>query len=190
MQASGMHEEVDAIKKQLKLLGHTVPTNVIVNFLQNNNQLFPSYAVEPTSQPLPRSPTSLQHTGSVHDRAANQPHYLPESSTLPPNCMQQAAAHTPQLDTAWAGPGSASLYDGANDQVRHVQADCMHRASSIISALRTSLCNLFAYPATDTVCYTRFYHWLGVPYYTVQTMSEVQLIKPLHEEPAQCDQMC
>ena len=151
MQAPGMHEEVDAIKKQLQLLGHTVPTNAIVNFLQNNNQLFPLYAPEPTSQALPQSTTSVRYTGSVHGRAAEQPYYVPESSTLPFSCMQQAAAHTPQLDTAWASRGCASQYEGANDQVRSVQADSVHCASSIITSLCSSLCNLFAYAATDTV---------------------------------------
>lgn len=120
--------EVEAVKKQLKLLGHSVPTDVIEKFLQNNNQLFPSYAPDSSrtsSAQLWRSGNE-QYAGRS---TASQRDCLPPASAIPQqtNSAQPALTHTPQLDTAWAGLASSSLY--AYEQARF-QTPCMVRHSA------------------------------------------------------------
>ena len=131
MQTDGMlSEEVEAIKKQLKLLGHSVPTDVIEKFLQNNNQLFPSYAPD-SSRTSPAQLWRSNNEKVAGHGTASQRDCLPPASAIPQqaNSAQPALTHTPKLDTAWAGLASSSLHADAYEQARF-QTPCIVRHSA------------------------------------------------------------
>ncbi len=101
-------QEVDAIKQQLKLLGHSLPTEVIVRFLQENNELLtacqdPNYGASPSTRKSSafknNAARSASHTrgqpakANPQELASHQPH-SPAAKRSP-----QAA---PELDVTWA----------------------------------------------------------------------------------------
>lgn len=93
--------EVDAIKKQLKLLGHTLPTDVIVNFLQDNSGLLTAYQHQGLS-----SQSSADYRNDYAPAAATrrQPTAAAEPglATLNPRVNRPEAQAIPQLDVTWA----------------------------------------------------------------------------------------
>lgn len=106
--------EVNAIKQQLKLLGHTLPTDVIVKFLQQNSGLLTAYQ-HPDS--------SLQQLrGQVDD-------YTPADSIqgdgvtdaepgLAARVIRPVAQTIPKLDVSWASAApSRHLRSGRPVQV-------------------------------------------------------------------------
>ena len=100
-----LEDEVDAIRRQLKLLGHSVPTDVIVNFLKENNELFSLEAAALDPHRLARTRSSEQPS----DVACDNVHAPFNGPTLPSNesqCSRSSASQTgpsPQLDITWAG---------------------------------------------------------------------------------------
>lgn len=123
--------EVDAIKQQLKLLGHSLPTEVIVKFLQDNSELLtacqnPSYGSS-SSRPVD---TSLRH---APPRASTQSHVTdatqgaqdPPSIQFTPEPAHHIGPITPQLDVTWASenPGDLLL-----DRPFQVRSFCLRQA--------------------------------------------------------------
>ena len=115
-----MEDEVDAIKRQLKLLGHSVPTDVIVKFLQDNNELYTLEAAASNSDRLAHSLPSAQPFGGGDNNARASP-----SKVLLPSLDHQISkpanlhvADTPQLDTTWAGQHDWS------ERAHHVVSCC------------------------------------------------------------------
>ena len=90
--------EVNAIKHQLKLLGHTLPTNVIVQFLQENSGLLTAYqhpelSVEQSSDHAKdHSPAGITRRGHL---AGAEPGF---ASRL----TQPVTQTIPELDVTWA----------------------------------------------------------------------------------------
>ena len=97
-------KEVDAIKQQLKLLGHTLPTEVIVKFLQDNNELLTAcqHSRMPSRSSVHGTPSRSTTFGV--NRQQNQAGIDPGLPAF--NTVAQAQA-VPQLDVTWAstGPG-------------------------------------------------------------------------------------
>ena len=106
-----LHDEVDAIRNQLKLLGHSVPTDVIVSFLQNNNELFSLEAAASGINGVAQSRSSAQPPEAMYDNV-QAPLIGPtlrsnESPLARPSTSQSES--TPQLDITWAGKDSWSV---------------------------------------------------------------------------------
>ena len=87
--------EVNAIKQQLKLLGHTLPTDVIVKFLKENSGLLTAY----------------QHPDSPGQQSIDQSNdYLPADTTQrghlagaePGSQLRPVTQTIPELDVTWA----------------------------------------------------------------------------------------
>lgn len=92
--------EVNAIKQQLKLLGHTLPTDVIVKFLQQNSGLLTAYQ-HPDS--------SLQHLRGQVDDYTPVDSIQREGATatdaepgLASRAIRPVAQTIPELDVTWA----------------------------------------------------------------------------------------
>ena len=114
MQPSQM--EVDAIKQQLKLLGHSLPTDVIVKFLQDNSELLtacqkpnitPSLVSQRRSQ---SSAVQSRQKPPAGDESALKAVSLSEATDNP--------AALPQLDVTWAP--AASSHDLRSNILSHV----------------------------------------------------------------------
>ena len=116
--------EVDAIKQQLKLLGHSLPTEVIVKFLQDNSELLtacqnPSYGSS-SSRPVN---ASLQHASM---RAPTQPNVTvatqgaqdPPSIQFSPEPAHHIGPITPQLDVTWASEKPGDILPNRPSQVK------------------------------------------------------------------------
>ena len=102
--------DVDAIKKQLKLLGHSLPTDVIVKFLQENDDLLTA-----CQQPLHQEKSDRSRGGhtalqvEVFNKQISQ-FSLPAAhySVLETAVAPRALPRTPELDLTWGTRGTLS----------------------------------------------------------------------------------
>lgn len=106
--------EVYAIKQQLKLLGHILPTDVIVNFLQQNSGLLTAYG-HPDSY--------VQHLRGEFDDYTSADSVQRGGLTdaepgLASRVIRPVAQTTPELDVTWASAApSRPLRPGRPAQV-------------------------------------------------------------------------
>lgn len=104
-------EEVNAIKQQLKLLGHSLPTEVIVKFLQENNELLtacqnPKYGLTIGEDPTARSqPASRWPDVQSNTERAVQSHQDTAVLESFSEAVQKSGSAAPQLDVTWASAG-------------------------------------------------------------------------------------
>ena len=94
--------EVNAIKQQLKLLGHTLPTDVIVSFLQENSGLLTAY--QPPGSSAQQSFDRLHDNPPADTRqrghlAGAEPGFA--SRVVRPVTLE-ATQTVPELDVSWA----------------------------------------------------------------------------------------
>lgn len=150
--------EVDAIKQQLKLLGHSLPTEVIVRFLQDNSELLtacqnPSYG----SSSSRLFDTSLKHappraSTQSNVTAATQGAQDPPSIQFTPESTHHIGPITPQLDVTWASqnPGDLLL-----DRPFQVRSFCLRQACHWMLLMSTvkSRSNTFS-SQRQTTCFT------------------------------------
>ena len=122
--------EVDAIKQQLRLLGHSLPTEVIVNFLQENNELLTAYQ-NPGYAPLPnkvnkqRSPTAPGRSILQADRqTARLDHDNTASFQSYQHAKQRLVPVAPQLDVTWASSAPDPSVISRSLQVRQPLSVC------------------------------------------------------------------
>lgn len=107
--------EVNAIKQQLKLLGHTLPTDVIVKFLQDNSGLLTAY-----QQPELSRESSRDHSDdyTLADATLRQQLAEVEPGFVNSRVTRPAAQAIPQLDVTWASAASSThLWRGRPAQV-------------------------------------------------------------------------
>lgn len=142
MQSQSMLDEVDAIKKQLKLLGHNVPTDVIITFLENNNQLVPSH----TPAEVPRAPLQpfAVHRDVQRSYRTTQTGYLRQAVPQQPVSAQTGARPPPQLDTAWAGVNAAVSSTGAYEQVHKLELYSTTPSDTAVTTAVTGYATLVA----------------------------------------------
>lgn len=103
--AQPSQEEVDAIKQQLTLLGHSLPTNVIVKFLQDNSELLTTY----------QHPGFISQADAAQYRSKCAAMREPQAGTKPELAKPEAgpAQILPQLDMTWAS-GARELHSGVH----------------------------------------------------------------------------
>ena len=98
--------EVNAIKQQLKLLGHTLPTDVIVKFLQENSGLLSAYQ-HPTS-------SAQQSSDQVHNSPPDDITQTGQSAGAEPGFASRvtrpATQTVPELDVTWASAAPSRAY--------------------------------------------------------------------------------
>lgn len=127
--------EVNAIKQQLKLLGHTLPTDVIVKFLQDNSGLLTAYQQPELSTESSRDQSNNYTLADATRRqqlAEVKPEFVNSRATQP------AAQAVPQLDVTWATAASSQhLRRGRPAQVPCSTPSC---------AITTAGCYLLARP--------------------------------------------
>jgi len=138
-------EEVHAIKQQLKLLGHSLPTEVIVKFLQENNELLtacqdPTYGLPLSRDPIARS-QSASRQPDVQSNTESAVKSRQDTATLESisQAMQQSGPATPQLDVTWASAGPDGVL---TSRALHVCAFLLHgsRSPGCVSKLLFGLC--------------------------------------------------
>lgn len=90
--------EVNAIKQQLKLLGHTLPTDVIVKFLQQNSGLLTAYQHSDSSlRHLRRQVDDYTPADNIHgDGLTNA------EPVLASRAIRPVTQNIPELDVTWA----------------------------------------------------------------------------------------
>ena len=120
MEVQPSEAEVNAIRQQLKLLGHTLPTDVIVKFLQDNSGLLTAYQQPDVSRRFSpdqsnectlNTVTRREHLAKVEPGFAN------------PTAKQPGVQALPQLDVTWASAASSQqLRRGKPAQVQHPDA--------------------------------------------------------------------
>jgi len=117
-------EEVHAIKQQLKLLGHSLPTEVIVRFLQENNELLtacqnPKYGLALSGNPIDRSQAASRRPDvQSNTESAAQSHQDTADLESFPQAMQEKGPETPQLDVTWASVAPEGILPSRALQVR------------------------------------------------------------------------
>ena len=116
-------EEVHAIKQQLKLLGHSLPTEVIVKFLQENNELLtacqnPKHGLPLSGDSIARSqPASRSDVLSNIESAAQSRQDTAGLESFP-RAVPKSGPATPQLDVTWASAGPEGVLTSRALQVR------------------------------------------------------------------------
>ena len=122
-------QEVIAIKQQLKLLGHSLPTEVIVKFLQENNELLtacqnPTYGLPISGDPIARSqPASRRPDVQSNTESAAQSRQDTAGLESFPQAVQNSGPATPQLDVTWASAGPAGVL---TSRALHVRSFSLH----------------------------------------------------------------
>ncbi len=117
-------EEVHAIKQQLKLLGHSLPTEVIVKFLQENNELLtacqnPKYGLPLSGDSIARSqPASRRSNVQSNIESAAQSHQDTDGLESFPQSVQKLGPGTPQLNVTWASSGPEGVLTSTALRVR------------------------------------------------------------------------
>ncbi len=117
-------QEVNAIKQQLKLLGHSLPTEVIVKFLQENNELLtacqnPKYGLALSGNPIDRSQAASRRPDvQSNTESAAQSHQDTADLESFPQAMQEKGPETPQLDVTWASVAPEGILPSRALQVR------------------------------------------------------------------------
>lgn len=136
-------EEVNAIKQQLKLLGHSLPTEVIVKFLQENNELLtacqnPKYGLPLSGNPIARSQPASRRPDVQSNTESHQDTAEFESFS---QTLQKSGPATPQLDVTWASAGPEGVLTST---ALHVRAFFLHKVWSpaCVSRLSFGLCTV------------------------------------------------
>ncbi len=138
-------EEVHAIKQQLKLLGHSLPTEAIVRFLQENNELLtacqnPTYGLPLSGDPIARSQSASRHS-DVPSNTESGVKSRQDTAALESfsQAMQQSGPATPQLDVTWASAGPDGVL---TSRTLHVCVFLLHgpRSPACVSKLLFGLC--------------------------------------------------
>lgn len=140
-------EEVHAITQQLKLLGHSLPTEVIVKFLQDNNELLtacqnPTYGLPLSRDSVARSqPASRRSELQSNIESAAQSHQDTAGLESFPQAVQKSGPTTPQLDVTWASAGPEGVL---TCRALHVCAFLLHtsRSPACVSTLLFGLCTV------------------------------------------------
>ena len=95
--------EVMAIKQQLKLLGHTLPTDVIVEFLQENSGLLTAY-----QHPDLSVQQSNDHVDDYQPAGTTQRGHLAGAEPgFASRVLRPATQTIPELDVTWASAAPA-----------------------------------------------------------------------------------
>ena len=95
--------EVNAIKQQLKLLGHTLPTDVIVSFLQENSGLLTAYQHPDSSAQLSFGQINDYPPADITQRGQLAGAEPGSASRV----MRPVTQAVPELDVTWASAGSS-----------------------------------------------------------------------------------